>query len=701
MKKITVAFVGNPNVGKTTILNAIAGTNLKVGNWAGATVEKKEATVKYDGYEIHFVDLPGIYTLEPLSDAEKVAVNFLENEDVDVIVNVIDAQNFEKNMLLGIELLEFGKPTVFVLNMIDEAEKKGIEINDTLLSKMLNVSVVKTVGKEKKGIENILKEIVNVYEENKKPFELKYSSAVEEALKQLKEKLKRNVDKHFLLDLLEGKISDLNIDSQTLKKLKERLEKLFGESVEEIIKNERFGYAHGIAKEVVKKKKDKVKDITESLDNILLHPVIGLIIFVWIMYSVFKIAIDFSAPYVDWIDGFLNDFVSPLFLSLFNVLGLPEIVNKFWSEAVIGGVGFVLTFVPLIGTLFFLISFLEMSGYLPRIAVLMDRFMEKLGLHGNMLIPLILGFGCNVPAIMSARAIENPRDKFIVIMMIPFMSCPARLVVFAFFTVIFFDKPVLVILSFYLLGIVVAIFTAFLLKITKFKGEVIHFALELPPYRLPSLRSLLIISWIHVKDFIKKAGTIIFAVSIIIWVLMNLPPSAKNISDSYVAKIGKFITPVLEPIGIDDWRATTSLIPAFLARETAISSLGTMYSVEMPKTEKKINIGKEFVNQIKGFFDAVYTSVINTVKPGISAFEVSENENQSLRQIIKNSFNPLSALSFMIFLLIYNSCLATFAVMAQELSKKYAVLFLFYSFVIAWIIAFIVYHTGKLFINVV
>jgi ferrous iron transport protein B len=701
MKKITVAFVGNPNVGKTTILNAIAGTNLKVGNWAGVTVEKKEATVKYDGYEIHFVDLPGIYTLEPLSDAEKVAVNFLENEDVDVIVNVIDAQNFEKNMLLGIELLEFGKPTVFVLNMIDEAEKKGIEINDTLLSKMLNVSVVKTVGKEKKGIENILKEIVNVYEENKKPFELKYSSAVEEALKQLKEKLKRNVDKHFLLDLLEGKISDLNIDSQTLKKLKERLEKLFGESVEEIIKNERFGYAHGIAKEVVKKKKDKVKDITESLDNILLHPVIGLIIFVWIMYSVFKIAIDFSAPYVDWIDGFLNDFVSPLFLSLFNVLGLPEIVNKFWSEAVIGGVGFVLTFVPLIGTLFFLISFLEMSGYLPRIAVLMDRFMEKLGLHGNMLIPLILGFGCNVPAIMSARAIENPRDKFIVIMMIPFMSCPARLVVFAFFTVIFFDKPVLVILSFYLLGIVVAIFTAFLLKITKFKGEVIHFALELPPYRLPSLRSLLIISWIHVKDFIKKAGTIIFAVSIIIWVLMNLPPSAKNISDSYVAKIGKFITPVLEPIGIDDWRATTSLIPAFLARETAISSLGTMYSVEMPKTEKKINIGKEFVNQIKGFFDAVYTSVINTVKPGISAFEVSENENQSLRQIIKNSFNPLSALSFMIFLLIYNSCLATFAVMAQELSKKYAVLFLFYSFVIAWIIAFIVYHTGKLFINVV
>ena len=701
MKKITVAFIGNPNVGKTTILNAIAGTNLKVGNWAGVTVEKKEANIKYGDYEIHFVDLPGIYTLEPLSDAEEVAVDFIENGNVDVIVDVIDSQNFEKNMLLGVELLEFSKPTVFVLNMIDEAEKKGIEIDDKKLANLLNVEVVKTVGKEKKGVDEILKAIVKVYEERKKPYELKYNLEVEEALKEIKNFINSEVDKHYLIDILLGKQKNPHIPEETLFKLRKKLEKYFGEPVEEIIKNERFGYAHGIAKDVVKKKKEKRKDITESLDNILLHPVLGILIFIWIMYSVFKIAVDFSAPYVDWIDGFLNDFVSPLFLSLFESLGLPDIVNRFWSEAVIGGVGFVLTFVPLIGTLFFLISFLEMSGYLPRIAVLMDRFMEKIGLHGNMLIPLILGFGCNVPAIMSTRAIENPRDKFIVIMMIPFMTCPARLVVFAFFTVIFFDNPALVILSFYLLGIVIAVITAIILKLTKFKGEVIHFALELPPYRIPPIKSLLIISWIHVKDFIKKAGTVIFAVSIVIWILMNLPPSAKNISESYVAKIGKTLTPILEPVGIDDWRATTSLIPAFLARETAISALGTMYSAEMEEKEERINIKEEFINQIKGFFTAVYMSIIDAVKPGISAFEIAEDENQSLRQVIKQNFTPLSALSFMILILIYNSCLATFAVMAQELNKKYAALFLAYSFAVAWIVAFIVYHVGSLFINVV
>ncbi len=701
MKKINVAFIGNPNVGKTTVLNAIAGTNLKVGNWAGVTVEKKEATIKYKDYEIYFVDLPGIYTLEPLSDAEKVATNFIANSDVDVIVDIIDSQNFEKNMYLGVELLEFGKPTVFVLNMSDEAEKKGISIDDKKLSELLNVDVVKTVGKEKKGIDKILDAIIDVYENKKIPYELKYHPKLEEALNKLKEKV-GNLNKHYLLDILQGKISHPSITKEELKKLRTELERYFGEPVEEIIKNERFGYAHGITTEVVKKIKDRQKDITDSLDNILLHPVFGILIFVWIMYSIFKIAVDFSAPYVEWIDSFLNDFISPMFLTLFEKLGLPDIVNRFWSEAVIGGVGFVLTFVPLIGTLFFLISFLEMSGYLPRIAVLMDRFMSKIGLHGNMLIPLILGFGCNVPAIMSARAIENPRDKFIVIMMIPFMSCPARLVVFAFFSVIFFDNPALVIISFYILGIVVAIFTALILKMIKFKGEVIHFAMELPPYRIPPLKALLTISWIHVKDFIKKAGTIIFAVSIVIWILMNLPPSAKNISESYVAKIGKTLTPIFEPIGINDWRATTSLIPAFLARETAISSMGTMYSANLQKDEKvEFSFKEALLQQIKGFFNALVTSIIDAVKPGISAFEVTEDENKSLRQIIKNSFSPLSALSFMILILVYNSCLATFAVMAQELNKKYATLFLIYSFAIAWIIAFIVYNTGKLFMNII
>ncbi len=698
MKEIKIAFIGNPNVGKTTLLNAIAGTNLKVGNWAGVTVEKKEAFIEYKDYLLHFVDLPGIYTLEPLSEAEEIAVNFLENEDVDVILDVIDAQNFEKNMFLAIQLLEFEKPTVFAINMIDEAEKKGISIDKEKLANLLNVEVVETIAKKGEGINEVLDKIINVYEQNKKPLYLKYHPQVEQALSEIENKLTDKVSKHELIDILIGKKDFKN--KEFIQRLRKDLENYFGEPIEEIINNERFGYAHGITNEVVKKKSLSKEDLTDLVDRFTLHPVLGLVLFIFVMYSVFKIAVDFSAPYVDWIDGFLNEFLSPMFISIFNSLGLPEIFIRFWSEAVIGGVGFVLTFVPLIGSLFFMITFLEMSGYLPRVAVLLDRVMEKLGLHGNMVIPLILGFGCNVPAIMSTKAIENPRDKFLVIMMIPFMTCPARLVVFAFFTVLFFDNPALVIASFYVLGIIVAIFTAFLLKLVKFKGEVIHFAMELPPYRLPTLKSLLVISWIHVKDFIKKAGTVIFAVSIAVWFLMNLPPSAKNISESYVAKIGKALLPIFEPIGIEDWRATTSLIPAFLARETAISSMGVMFSAEEENTDEvnEFNFSKELVNQIVGLKDAFIDSIVLTVSPKISAFDVSNEEFSSLREVIKNSFTPLSALSFMILILIYNSCLATFAVMAQELGKKLASLFLVYSFLVAWIVAFIVYNVGKLFV---
>jgi len=657
MKKIKIAFIGNPNVGKTTLLNAIAGTNLKVGNWAGVTVEKKEAFVEYKDYLFHFVDLPGIYTLEPLSEAEEVAVNFLENENVDVILDVIDAQNFEKNMYLAIQLLEFEKPTVFAINMIDEAEKKGISIDKEKLSNLLNVEVVETVAKKSEGINDLLEKIIKVYEENKKPLYLKYHPKVEQALSSIDNKLEDKLNKHKLIQILLGKYEFT--DKNFIENLKKELENYFGEPIEEIINNERFGYAKGITNEVVKKKGVSKEDFTEVLDKFLLHPVLGMFLFVFIMYSVFKIAVDFSAPYVDWIDGFLNDFLSPLFISVFNSMGLPDIFIRFWSEAIIGGVGFVLTFVPLIGSLFFMITFLEMSGYLPRVAVLLDRIMEKLGLHGNMVIPLILGFGCNVPAIMSTKAIENPRDKFLVIMMIPFMSCPARLVVFAFFTVLFFDNPALVIASFYIVGILVAIFTAFLLKLIKFKGEVIHFAMELPPYRLPTLKSLFIISWIHVKDFIKKAGTVIFAVSIAVWFLMNLPPSAKNISESYVAKVGKALLPVFEPIGIDDWRATTSLIPAFLARETAISSMGVMFSAENKESEsvvEEFNFSKELASQVIALKDAFIDSIVSTISPKISAFDVSNEEFNSLREVIKSSFTPLSALSFMILILIYNSC---------------------------------------------
>ncbi len=696
MKEITVALIGNPNVGKTTILNILAGTDLKVGNWPGVTVEKKEATIKYKDYIIHIVDLPGIYTLEPLSDAEEVAINFLENENIDVILDVIDTQNFEKNFFLTTQLLEFEKPTVIVLNIYDEAERKGIHIDIPYLEEILNVKVVKTVARKGEGVDKILDAIIEAYEKKLKPT-IKYEQKIEEAIEKIKNIVGRDISKHEAIKYLLKETGNEEIDKK-VKEIRKNLEKFFGEKIDEIIKDERFGFAHGVSKEVIKKEKEQKYDITEILDTFLLHPYLGLALYFVIMFLMFKIAFDFSAPLMDWLDGFLTGFISPLIMKFLASVNAPQIVVNFFTEAVIGGVGFVLTFVPLIAVLFFLITFLEMSGYLPRIAVLMDRFMEKLGLHGSMVIPLMLGFGCNVPAIMATRVIEDKRDKFIVTMMIPFMTCPARLIVFAFFASIFFDNPVLVIMALYLLGIVVGLITAFFLRKSVFKGKLTHFALELPPYRIPTLRALLSVSWIHTKGFIYRAGTVIFAISIVVWGLLNLPPGIKNTSESYAAKIGQSLVPIFEPIGIDDWRATAALIPAFLAREIALSALGTMYYAEMKEeiNPEEFNWKEEIKTQAIGALAAVKDAFLSMLTPKIKAFEVAKDEFETLRDAIKSHFTPLSALSYMILLLIYTSCVATVAVMMQEIGKKYALLFLGYSFIAAWFLAFIIFNIGKL-----
>ncbi len=697
MKEITVALIGNPNVGKTTLLNLLAGTDLKVGNWPGVTVEKKEATIKYKDYLIHIVDLPGIYTLEPLSEAEEVAINFLENEKIDVILDVIDTQNFEKNFFLTTQLLEFEKPTVIVLNIYDEAQRKGISINIPFLEEILNIKAVKTIARKGEGVDKVLDAIIQVYEKQQIP-SIKYEQKIEEIISRLSKLLNKKLTKHEAIKILLYGVKDRDLNNK-IEELRRELERFYGESLEDIIKDERFGFAHGVTKEVVKKEKEQKYDITELLDTFLLHPYIGIGIYVFIMFLLFKVAFDFSSPLMDWLDGFLVEFLSPILVNILKTLNASDLIINFFTEAVIGGVGFVLTFVPLIAVLFFLMTFLEMSGYLPRIAVLMDRFMEKLGLHGSMVIPLMLGFGCNVPAIMATRVIEDKRDKFIVIMMIPFMTCPARLIVFAFFASVFFDNPVIIIMALYLLGIIVGLITAFFLKKTTFKGKLTHFALELPPYRIPTLKALLSVTWIHTKGFIYRAGTVIFAISIIVWGLLNLPPNIKDQSQSYAAKIGQVLVPVFEPIGIDDWRATASLIPAFLAREIALSALGTMYYAEVKEEIKSenFNFKEEIINQTKKLFISIKDATFSVFSIKIKAFEVANEEFETLRNVVKAHFTPLSALSYMILLLIYTSCVATVAVMIQEIGKKYALLFLGYSFVLAWSIAFIIYNVGKLF----
>ncbi len=669
MKKLKVALVGNPNVGKTSILNHLVGSNLKIGNWSGVTVEKKEGHTFFQEYEITFIDLPGVYTLQnPSSEDEKVTLNFLLNEDYDVILNIVETPKLERDLFLTVQLLDFEKPLVLVLNMVDEAEKMGIKVDEIRLSELLRTKVIKTVGRTGEGVKEILPAVVEVFEKNIKPINIEYSREIEEKVKRVRENFSK--PKWLCLEVLSEKDPD----------------------VEKTIKEKRLMVSQGIAKEVAYKKLLPRQNITEILDSLLLHPVFGNICFIFIMYCFFKVSFDFSSPFIEWIDGFIENFLTPLTLKILKSSGAPDFIGSFFSSAVIGGVGIVLTFLPLIFTMYFLLTLLETSGYLPRVAFLMDRFTHKIGLHGQSVIPLVLGFGCNVPAVIATRTFQDTKDKLIVMSMIPFISCPARLVVFSFIAMTFFEKPAILIFFLYFTGIVLAILTSFVLRKTLYKKKLSHFVMDLPPYRIPSFKVLFNIVKVHIKDFIYKAGTVIFLVSVGMWLLLNLPPGAKNIEESYAGKVGKVLSYAFKPIGLGDWKISTSIISGFLAREAILSNMGVILAEARKSRDiKNFNWRTALKEEIKDLGRAIQDAFFSLFHFLPSAFEVSL-EKSSLKEKISQIMTRKQAISFLLFVLIYNSCLATVVMMWREGGRNFALGFLVYSFFLAWIICFLSYN---------
>ena len=635
---LTVAIAGNPNTGKTTLLNTLVGANFSVGNWPGVTVEKKEGTAVFQNTTFHFVDLPGIYTLEPLSEDERVAANYLTTEKPDVILNVVETPNLARNLGLTLELARFNTPMVVALNMADEARRAGLSVNLPALEDNLGVKALPTIGRTGAGVKELLPAILQAHAQNRPP-------------------------------------------------------KAIGQNTRE----ERQRAADALYETIVLKREARGGQLTQKLDAVLLHPVFGLLAYLGIMYLFFKISFDFSAPYMGWLDGFVNGFLAPLAQQALLAVNAPPILAQFMAEAVLGGFAFVLTFLPLIAVMFFLLTLLGMSGYMARLPFVLDRFMSRIGLNGKAIIPLLLGLGCNVPAIMATRALESTRDKMIVCLMIPFMSCPARLVVFSFFAVLFFPNPALVIMGLYVMGVVVAIGTSLFIKQRLFKNSPSLLVMELPPYRMPRLRTVGAIVWSHTREFLDRAGKVIFTVSVVVWLLIHVPFGAKP-ADSLVASAGKAITPIFAPIGLTDWRATTSLIPAFLAREVALSFMATIYAAEQEAAPpaQPMNVGAALQEQGVGLAEAVKNSVASLFSLGFSTLEATDNGNNALKDAVKSTFTPLSSLSFMILLLLYNSCLAVYSVMAKELGRKFANWFMIYSFIIGWVVAFVVYQGGKL-----
>lgn len=662
-----IALVGNPNCGKTTFFNTLTGSNQHVGNWQGKTVEQKSGTIEINGKKITVVDLPGTYSLSAYSSEEIVTRDFISSERHDVIIDVIDATNLQRNLYLALELLELNQNMIIALNMESIAREDGIIIDTKKISELLGIPVVLCDARDKKEVFSLVDKVL----ENKLKSEkrrLDYGSEIEEHLTQLETLIDKNrisISNHpsrwIALKLLENDEEVISKTSQSegWKHLEKAIEKtrmhfktIFGKNHETIISDKRHGLVAGIVKESVRRDKIIKEPITDKIDKIVLNKYVAIPIFLVVLFAMFQLTFTISAPFVEIIRKGIHLFglsVSSFILQFNPPSWLPTLID----DGIIGGIGSVIAFLPIIFILFFIISLLEDSGYLARVAYIMDTFMHKIGLHGKSFIPLILGFGCNVPSIMAARALDNKKDRILTILISPFISCSARLPIFILFVGVFFTRyQGLILFSLYLLGILVAILTALLFNKILFKGLSTELIMELPAYRIPTMKGAIIHMWEKGKSFLQKATTFILAFTIAIWFLSSFPLGVEYASEqSMIGHLGKFIAPIFEPLGFGNWQTAIALLFGIAAKEVVISSYATLYGIGQG----------------------------------------------SLTAILQGIFTPLTAFSFMVLVLLYFPCVATIAVMRKETgSWKWTGLSIAYGLVVGWILSFIVYHGGLL-----
>ncbi|ABS28283.1 ferrous iron transport protein B [Anaeromyxobacter sp. Fw109-5] len=715
-RPLTVAVAGNPNSGKSTLINAIAGSRLHVGNWPGVTVEKKEASLEHGGRRIRLVDLPGTYSLSPYSQEEIVARDYLAHERPDVIVNVVDATNLERNLYLTVQLLELGIPVVMALNIYDEAEAKGYRIDVRGLEARLGLRVVPTSATKKTGLAELLGTVVSTADRRqvRTLVPLSYgpdldgaAAAVARALAERHPALAERFPARWLaLKLIEGDarvLEETGLDRPALVTAPlEHLVTAHGDDVEAILAEARYGLAAGLTREVLEKPRLQRTELTERIDRIVLNRFLGIPIFLAAMWLVFKLTFDLSAPFGDWIDAMANGPFKRWAAALLGTVGAPDWTVSLVNDGIIAGVGFVLVFVPVIFAMMFFITFLEGSGYMARAAFVMDKAMHAMGLHGKSFIPMVLGFGCNVPGVYATRTLESGRDRILTALLIPLMSCGARLPVYVLFVGVFFpDRPGTVIWSLYVIGIVLAIAMGVVFKRTLFRGEAPAFIMELPPYRMPSMRSVCLHTWEKGKHFLYKAGTYILAVSVIVWFMLNLPWGVADKKDSYLGKAGQVMAPALAPLGFGTWEAASSLITGVIAKEIVVGTMAEIYAPEPAAAEEAQPTLGEDVREIGvSFFEAARQSLGNVVSTlGVTAISIEDADEapSPLKAAVRTGFTPLTALGFMVFVLLYMPCVVVAIAMRQEFGgwKWFGVAFA-YQTALAWGMALLIYQGGRL-----
>lgn len=636
MSEINAVLVGNPNSGKTTLFNALTGAKHHVGNWPGVTVEKKEGKINYKENKINLVDLPGIYSIFPFSIEEKVSRKYILENDIDVIINIVNAANLERNLYLTLQLLELGKPVILALNMMDTVEKKGIHLDIDELKDKLGVQAIPIVANKDVGSENLLDSVVNYKENN---FKLNYGKKIESLIGKNKFNYKNYDSRWLSIKLLEN---DKVIQEKTNKES-------YTDLTNEITKK-KYQYIDGILKSVIKQKPLNYKGMTSFIDKIVTNQYLGIPIFLLIIGLVFNLTFSIGNQFVDLLDMFFNQTLASKLSIILKSLDVSPWLQSLVVDGILGGVGGVLVFLPNIIILFFFISILEDSGYMARVALITNKWMRKIGLNGKTFIPMIMGFGCNVPAIMSTRSLKNEKDRLIAILINPFMSCGARLPVYILFTSIFFKKyQGIVTFSLYLLGILVAILVAFIFKNTIFKGEKSPFIIELPDYHMPRVKSLGIHLWQKVKGYIINAGTVIFIASVFLWFILNYNFSGEaELINSFGAYIGKAVTPVFKPLGFGEWRSVLALITGVIAKEVVVANMNILFDGDLAQT-------------------------------------------------LPIYFNSLSAYSYMVFVLLYIPCVATIGVIKRETnSYKWTFFSLIYQLIVAWSFSFMIYQIGSL-----
>ena len=720
-KTINVALVGNPNSGKTTLFNYASGSHERVGNYSGVTVDAKEAVMKKGEYTFKIYDLPGTYSITEYSPEELYVRTHITENTPDIVVNVVDASNLKRNLFLTTQLIDMNIKVVIALNMYDELEKKNVKFDYDSLGKMIGIPIIPTVASKGKGIDELFTKLIDVYEdrdETVRHIHINYGSLIEEAIKEIQDEIWKNPEitdklssRYVAVKLLEtdkttlaqlANLSNYDVIKSKAEKAILKLEKEYGEKSETIITDAKYGFIDGALKETLTEPKKEKHVVKRQLDDVLTHKFWGFPIFLFLMWLMFQATFTLGSYPMEWIDAgvkLLHDWLQT------SMSEGP--LRDLLVDGIIGGVGGVIIFLPNIMILFFFISLMEDTGYMARASFIMDKLMHKIGLHGKSFIPLVMGFGCNVPAIMATRTLENKKDRILTMIITPFMSCSARLPVYVLLiSAIFPSNQGLMLFAIYVIGIALAVVTALVMKRIAFAKKEVPFVMELPPYRIPTLKNTSLHMWHKGQQYLKKMGNVILVASILIWALGYFPRNVEYSTDydtqiaavqtnpqlsetekeqqvshlsieqeserqekSYIGQLGHAIEPVISPLGYD-WKMGVSIITGLAAKEIVVSTMGILYQADMEADENsgtlKDNLQKQthLTGKLKG----------------------------------QKVFTPLVTFGFMLFILIYFPCVAVIAAIKKEANWGWAIFTMVYTTVIAWVIAFATYQLGSLFI---